>query len=941
MGRRRGYRNILFLFFISVFFLQFFCFASDTPSVLKLDNFWEQTLRVGDLKGEWLSDEDSHNGGDSKAVLTLCKGEDGQENAVRLDYELGQKYQYRYSIMRLKFSEPIDISSYQFLSFRLKGNGHKLKIHLVTGEIKDYNYHTYLIDSTSSRWKEYIIPLASFQQEDWGEKKPLDLKNIVMLQFQTGSVQEGEKGFFTLEKVELHSDSEKWKNYLPKTLLLSDYARTGVKVDLLNGEWKAESDSVMGGNSEAEISVSRGGKALKLDYALRKDCDNRYAVAKLAFLNPVDLSKYNTISFSIRGSGSKVKIYLGSEGVTDYDYHGYEIGAASESWKEYKIPFYVFKQEGWGNYVPLDLNRLKLVQFKTISRVCDEKGWFEIESVRLTREDDNLIRTFGGFKNYDVVRKDKQDNGCFLGAFSESYSRNIGDIHLFESKIGKKLAQIMWYQDWSSSFPSKECNLLTQEGYLPHITWEPWISGDTNSIKLDNILSGQWDEYIAKWADDSVEFGKPYFLRWGHEFNLKFYPWSILLNDKSPEKYARAFRYVRDIFIKRGATNAIWIWCVNHVSFPNDKENDVIRAYPGDDYVDWIAIDAYNFGFQQGYNLGWSTFDDLFSSMYITLVKKIADKPIMVGEFATTPMGGSKSTWIKDTGISLAEKYPAIKSVVWFNVNKETDWRVDGNPEIAKAFYETVSNDYFLSSAQGLLNVDKKVPGERNLYLDSLKLLNPYWNKPILSASKFSGILTVDGDLSDWPSGVSTIQMNKENFSRSSSSRSSNHFKASIKIMADSAALYIGCELEDDFPVLNPFTNGEIYKGDSLEMTLCKNPKADLGRLSFTGEDYHIILGTGDEKLDLLPSIWNVSKGELGDGEVNVKRTKNGYIMEARLLFSNLGDFIYKKGERFGFDLIINDAGASGERDRQAFWTGNSEFYRNPSVWGLVEFKEE
>ena len=69
------------------------------------------------------------------------------------------------------------------------------------------------------------------------------------------------------------------------------------------------------------------------------------------------------------------------------------------------------------------------------------------------------------------------------------------------------------------------------------------------------------------------------------------------------------------------------MWCPNSNSVPSQDWNDPLAAYPGDDYVDWIAIDGYDFD-------GNATFADIFSKIYDELIRKI-DKPIYVGEFAS------------------------------------------------------------------------------------------------------------------------------------------------------------------------------------------------------------------------------------------------------------------------------------------------------------------
>ncbi len=123
---------------------------------------------------------------------------------------------------------------------------------------------------------------------------------------------------------------------------------------------------------------------------------------------------------------------------------------------------------------------------------------------------------------------------------------------------------------WTSPLISLQTTATNVYNYgaVPHIVWEPWIWGDEEKIKLDNIINGEWDEYMKNGRRMPTLSGKPIFIRWGHEFNMEKYPWGIVNNGKDPQKYVKAFRHVHDIFTKAGATNIKWIWCFNNYPIP-------------------------------------------------------------------------------------------------------------------------------------------------------------------------------------------------------------------------------------------------------------------------------------------------------------------------------------------------------------------------------------
>ena len=70
--------------------------------------------------------------------------------------------------------------------------------------------------------------------------------------------------------------------------------------------------------------------------------------------------------------------------------------------------------------------------------------------------------------------------------------------------------------------------------------------------------------------------------------------------------------------------------------------------YPGGYYVDWICIDGYNWGTNPVQPDRWKTFGEVFGLTYSTLTQ-ISSRPIMIGETASSELGGSKAAWITDT----------------------------------------------------------------------------------------------------------------------------------------------------------------------------------------------------------------------------------------------------------------------------------------------------
>jgi beta-mannanase len=108
------------------------------------------------------------------------------------------------------------------------------------------------------------------------------------------------------------------------------------------------------------------------------------------------------------------------------------------------------------------------------------------------------------------------------------------------------------------------------------------------------------------------------------------------------------------------------------------------ELYPGEGSVDEVALDGYNWGTTQT-NSTWQSFGQVFGPGLAQLAT-FTSRPVSIGETASTESGGNKAAWINDMFTQLQSTYPQVVGFVWFDFNKETDWRVDSSPSSLAAF---------------------------------------------------------------------------------------------------------------------------------------------------------------------------------------------------------------------------------------------------------------
>jgi hypothetical protein len=302
------------------------------------------------------------------------------------------------------------------------------------------------------------------------------------------------------------------------------------------------------------------------------------------------------------------------------------------------------------------------------------------------------------------MRRETTPEGVYLGVYMPAVPFSMDALNDFENITGAKVGIIMWFTHSTDSFPTDFVKRVRDRGAIPLITWQPFLRGGESGFLLDYIASGGWDNYIRQWANDAKRCGGTILIRWGHEFNGYWYPWSVPANGNDPQKFVRAWRHIVDVFRQTGAKNVQWVWCPYHLSNPDEPWNDPFLAYPGDDYVDWIGLDGYNWGTSQNWS-EWLPFRSIYASLIRTYSTAFPNKPIMIAEFASAEEGGDKAAWIRELPEALADM-PQIRAVVWFNTQKETDWRVNSSPESLGAFRSIVDN--FIRGSGGLADLPRR-----------------------------------------------------------------------------------------------------------------------------------------------------------------------------------------------------------------------------------------
>ncbi|CAF1140123.1 unnamed protein product [Rotaria sp. Silwood1] len=272
---------------------------------------------------------------------------------------------------------------------------------------------------------------------------------------------------------------------------------------------------------------------------------------------------------------------------------------------------------------------------------------------------------------------------------------NMNQVQSFSSWIGKRPMVILLFTDWCNTSMNNlftyQLNNIWNNGSIPAITWEPFGCGGSSQPGIMKLVQNQtYDIYINQFGDrlkiwlagpDGV-FGnrddRRAYLRLAHEMNGNWYPWSM---GSIPQDFISAWRRIHDIFTNKSldSTRLQWIWCVNNADVGSYAAENY---WPGQNYVDWMGIDGYNFGTSQSWS-SWVTPNQVFDTMFTRLQNLSSTKPICINEYASTSLRignisntTAKNDWLQQFCTYMNNKQ--IRMASYFNTEKETDWAIFG-----------------------------------------------------------------------------------------------------------------------------------------------------------------------------------------------------------------------------------------------------------------------
>ena len=266
-----------------------------------------------------------------------------------------------------------------------------------------------------------------------------------------------------------------------------------------------------------------------------------------------------------------------------------------------------------------------------------------------------------------------------------------GELEAVADLAGHRPSLVLHYLGFDDELQLAQLEAVRAAGATSLLTWEPydWRAGTTDQprFRLQRILDGEFDDHLRRTAATIGAFGSPVLLRFAHEMNGDWYPWSEQVNGNRPGDYVAAWRHVHGLFVQAGVSNVEWVWSPN-VEYAGSQP--LAQLYPGDDYVDAIAVDGYNWGTAEPWSW-WQSPAEVFDPTLQTVRQLAPAMPLMIGETASTELGGDKAAWVEEL-FSWLEDNRDVRALVWFHLDKETDWRIDSSPAAARSLAQGLAS---------------------------------------------------------------------------------------------------------------------------------------------------------------------------------------------------------------------------------------------------------
>jgi hypothetical protein len=250
----------------------------------------------------------------------------------------------------------------------------------------------------------------------------------------------------------------------------------------------------------------------------------------------------------------------------------------------------------------------------------------------------------------------------------------------FEDAIGRRLDVHRWYSRWDDAQPAGPVADSVARGRTPLLSiWPKRLDGSV--VPWAAIARGDVDGDIRAQAAGVAALGVPVYLTLHHEADIAA-GWG------TPAEFRAAWRHYVQVFRDAGVPDVRWTWVVTPGSFGSAPATAGADAfYPGDDVVDRVGLDAYNWsGCAPGKPAAWRSLAEVVAP-FRRWAEARGKAPVLAefGTAADPADPGRRAAWLTEA-VAYLGAWPGLDVASSFEGTGTCPWAVAG-PDAARTAY--------------------------------------------------------------------------------------------------------------------------------------------------------------------------------------------------------------------------------------------------------------
>lgn len=267
----------------------------------------------------------------------------------------------------------------------------------------------------------------------------------------------------------------------------------------------------------------------------------------------------------------------------------------------------------------------------------------------------------------------------------------LWSLEQFETELSQQLnllggtpKYVLFFRDLDRKrgFPLQAIEICDRNNLIPVVSFEPAPWRDRQSSKaLQDIADGHWDEYFQRWGQAAARWSKPVIFRFGFEMNGGWFSWG-----QRPELFKKTWHRIHRLFRQAKAGNIQWMFAPNVAPEKSSALQNPLTYYPGDDVVDYVAVDGYNFGDHHDRWHRWQSYQAVFEATLAALSK--LKKPLFISEIGCAD-DSRKPIWIEDF-LKRVSTDQRISAFIYYNYYPKRrgypNWRLNSDDMTLRVF---------------------------------------------------------------------------------------------------------------------------------------------------------------------------------------------------------------------------------------------------------------